>query len=776
MPTRQGFIAYPSSPIIVTDTIETAVSRLRSDSGTANAKTWRETDVAGHFIGSEVLASIANSSWLAADVSILNFNVTYEVGYAIGLGKPLLLTRNVSLAGKGPSLSQLGVFDTLGYKSYENSETLTTILRDAPNSQPLASRAVELNQGDPVYLTDAKFKTDSVTRIISRVKKARLRFRSFDPNEQPRLAGPDAINNVAQSFGVLAHFIPSTVSDEQLHNLRSAFIAGLAHGMDKVTLLLQDGNEPIPLDYRDLVVAFQSPRDIDDAIAEFATRVTEAFQVERKTTVPLPANLLGRINLGASSAENEARDLASYYLETDAYQRALRGTVRLVVGRKGSGKSALFHRVRDRVRSSKSNIVLDLKPEGYKLLKFKEDVLRLMSSGTLEHTMTAFWEYLLLLEICYKILEKDRIPHTRDRRLFAPYRALWDTYYSDQYVSEGDFSERLSGLLSHIANEYKLRHGESPEIRLSEAQLTELLYVHDVRNLRRLVVEYLTFKNSLWLLFDNIDKGWPTHGIQEEDLVIIRDLLEATRKLQRQLERKDISCGTLVFLRNDVYEILVEHTPDRGKESKVALDWTDPDLLRELLRRRFVFSGIDADATFDDSWRSLAVSHIGGEESSQYLIDRCLMRPRALIDLVNHCKSVAINLRHDRIEEADILRGMSTFSTDLVTEIGLEIRDVLPEAENLLYEFLGVNVRIPSAEVDMMMSKVSSSAEQREAFVDIFLWYGVLGLVRLDGSVTYIYSVNYDSARLKGIVRQLQATGLVYEVNPAFIPGLEVNV
>ena len=776
MPTRQGFIAYPSSPSIVADTIETAVSRIRSDSGTTNAKTWRETDVAGHFIGTEVLASIANSSWLAADVSTLNFNVTYEVGYAIGLGKPLLLTRNSSLARTGPSLSQLGVFDTLGYKSYENSETLTTIIRDAPNSRPLASRAVELNQGDPVYLTDAKFKTDSVTRIISRVKKARLRFRSFDPNEQPRLAGPDAINNVSQSFGVLAHFIPRTVSDEEFHNLRSAFIAGLAHGMGKVTLLLQDGNEPVPLDYRDLVVAFQSPRDIDDAIAEFATRVTEAFQVEVNTTVPLPANLLGRINLGASSAENEARDLASYYLETDAYQRAHRGAVRLVVGRKGSGKSALFHRVRDRVRSSRNNIVLDLKPEGYKLLKFKEDVLRLMSTGTLEHTMTAFWEYLLLLEICYKILEKDRIPHTRDLRLFAPYRDLWDTYYSDQYVSEGDFSERLSGLLSHIKYEYKSRHGESSGIRLSEAQLTELLYVHDVRKLRRLVVRYLTFKNSLWLLFDNIDKGWPTHGIQEEDLVIIRDLLEATRKLQRQLEREDISCRTLVFLRNDVYEILVEHTPDRGKESKVALDWTDPDLLRELIRRRFVFSGIDADATFDDSWRSLAVSHVGGEESSQYLIDRCLMRPRALIDLVNHCKSVAINLRHDRIEEADILKGMSTFSTDLVTEIGLEIRDVLPEAENLLYEFLGVNVRIPSDELDMIMCRVSSSPEQRRSFVDIFLWYGVLGLVRLDGCVTYIYSVNYDSARLKGIARQLQATGLVYEVNPAFIPGLEVSV
>ena len=152
------------------------------------------------------------------------------------------------------------------------------------------------------------------------------------------------------------------------------------------------------------------------------------------------------------------------------------------------------------------------------------------------------------------------------------------------------------------------------------------------------------------------------------------------------------------------------------------------------------------------------------------------MRPRALIDLVNHCKSVAINLRHSRIAESDVLKGVSAFSTDLVTEIGLEIQDVLPEAQDLLYEFLGSSVRIPLADLDLMLNKVSESPQERDAFVELFLWYGVLGLVRLDGSVTYIYTVNYDSARLKGIERQLQETGLVYEVNPAFIQGLEITV
>src|ERR1700694_6339103 len=78
------------------------------------------------------------------------------------------------------------------------------------------------------------------------------------------------------------------------------------------------------------------------------------------------------------------------------------------------------------------------------LLKFKEMILKYLGPGSLEHTVTSFWEYLLLLEICYKLLEKDRLPHTRDSRLQLPYRKLAAIYDSDRYVTEGGFSARLS--------------------------------------------------------------------------------------------------------------------------------------------------------------------------------------------------------------------------------------------------------------------------------------------------------------------------------------------
>ncbi len=184
-------------------------------------------------------------------------------------------------------------------------------------------------------------------------------------------------------------------------------------------------------------------------------------------------------------------------------------------------------------------------------------VLKFLGAGSLEHTITAFWEYLLLLEICHKLLQKDSATHMRDRRLTQPYRELASLYQTDEYVVEGDFSERLSTLLQHIADDYQAKYGSETDRSLKQAEVTELLYRHDVSRLRGHVVDYLRQKDGVFILFDNIDKGWPTHGLTAADVSIVRALLEATRKLERQLGRADIECFTLTFLRNDVYQLLV---------------------------------------------------------------------------------------------------------------------------------------------------------------------------------------------------------------------------
>src|SRR5438874_311242 len=150
-------------------------------------------------------------------------------------------------------------------------------------------------------------------------------------------------------------------------------------------------------------------------------------------------------------------------------------------------------------------------------------------------------------------------------------------------------------------------------------------------------------------------------------------------------------------------------------------------------------------------------------------MDRCLMRPRALIDLVNHCRGFAVNLGHSRIEPEDIKKGLEAFSSDLVVDIGYEIRDVFPEAANVLYAFIDEPQTLPANTVFSLLERGGIPATKVAEVIQVLLWYGVLGIRRMDDAVTYIYSVNYEMQILMGIIRKLEAEGLVYVVNPAFV-------
>src|SRR3546814_10782917 len=97
----------------------------------------------------------------------------------------------------------------------------------------------------------------------------------------------------------------------------------------------------------------------------------------------------------------------------------------------------------------------------------------------------------------------------------------------------------------------------------------------DVKKLSDAIVDHLKRKGALWILFDNIDKGWTPTGIDASDILTLKALLEASRKLQRSLTADGVEARSLFFLRNDVYELLLDRTADRGKEQKVLVGWRD---------------------------------------------------------------------------------------------------------------------------------------------------------------------------------------------------------
>jgi hypothetical protein len=765
------FIAYPGNPSELGDTIERAREEAKTTAPGLYITTWRRDDLGGQNVIVPIIEAITASDITVADITVLNFNVVYEQGYGIGLGKRGLPVVNDSLAFDKETVGRIGIFDTLLYEHYSTANALLSLLSIAEPGRRIATDYPI--DPLPLYVILPPVMTDDANQILVRTAKAGLRSRKFDPSETARLT-IDSVRSVAISNGVVLPLLAPEMKDAIIHNIRAAFVAGVAHALEKQTLILQKGHWETPLDIRDEVVSYNTDQQLATAIADFAGRVYDD-KFSSQLPAPGPTNKLANLNLGEPAAENEETTLGNYFLELDEFRQVLDGRANIAVGRKGSGKTAVFYQVRDRLSAARANVILALSPEAYQLKKFKDLVLRCLAAGSKQFLLSAFWEYVLLLEICQKIIEKDQDVHKRNHTLFEPYQRLLKFYRTETSTEGISFSGRLIRLIDRISGQYAATFGNRQNVDLEGGHLTNLLYQTTLHDLRAELIEYVKHKAKIYLLFDNIDKGWNANGLDDSDVVMIRTLLDASRKLGNDFRKSGADFYSVVFLRNDIYDVLISQTPDRGKETFALLDWKSRDLLKQMVRRRLLYNSPVKTLSIDHLWHDICVPVVEGEDSLNYLLARSLMRPRYVLQLINYCKGNAINFNRDRIDEADIDDGVSSFSSYVLKEIGLEIRDVLGNAGDVLYVFLGEPCEMKQSAVESLLRRHVKSDEDFKAIFALLLWHGVLGFRRNKDEVTYIYDVNYDLRRLIGLMDRFGAENVTVQINPALWPGLEMT-
>ena len=766
------FVAFSADPRWLFDTITAGIANANAAQTKFTYHGWPANDVPGRPLVGPVQSGINNAAFVVADISTLNLNVTYEVGFAIGTRKRAYLIRNSDYADKRGLAAKVGIFDTLGYQQYENSTSLAKVLSSITDLAPIEFTDSPDSKA-PIYVIESPYKGDTMLHIVSCVKKTRFQYRSFNPSEDTRLAASDAIAHVSRSHGVIVPLLSNDVRDSSIHNIRAAFVAGLAHGMEKPTLVLKPVGFDAPLDIRDAVKEYVRLEDIKHHVNQLALDVVESMQRVQPLADP-PKGALVRLTIGDPMAENEFQTLGEYYLRREEFHRTLRGEVNLVVGRKGSGKTALFSQVRDDLRRNPGIIVIDLKPEGYQLVKLREQVLDFLHAGAKDHLITSFWEYLLLREVAHKLLEKDRQRHLRDYRLYPHYTALRDAYRDSPHVVAGDFSERLAGLAELVADEFISRGSSGEGLRLSADDVTQIVHSGSLRKLRQTVSKYLEYKQGVWILFDNLDKGWTLPGPSDADILVLRCLIDGARKCQRDMQAAGHDFHSIVFVRNDVYDLLVRESADFGKEMRASLDWSDPDMLREMLRLRLVNNGFVTSETFDKIWTTICISHYQAQETSQYMIERSLMRPRNLLKLFNHCKASASNLGHGVISSDDIDKGLLSYSNDLLIEADQELANIEPKAADLIYYFIGEDYVFSLEDLEIIFSEHGIRESMYSDLVGFLLYFGFLGIKIGTGDARYIFDVGYDMKRLQVPISKAGST-VQYVLNPAFWPALGVG-
>src|SRR5882672_5124744 len=90
----RGLFLYASQPVQIAATIEGAVAALRLANGGPPWRTWRDLGIVGQIIFCTICKHLRFAELAVADVTTLNFNLMFEIGFALGLEIPLIPIRD----------------------------------------------------------------------------------------------------------------------------------------------------------------------------------------------------------------------------------------------------------------------------------------------------------------------------------------------------------------------------------------------------------------------------------------------------------------------------------------------------------------------------------------------------------------------------------------------------------------------------------------------------------------------------------------------------------
>lgn len=394
-----GFFAYPNEPKDRSEIIEKAILELNKNNS-LNIISWTKPDRKGSRIISDIYENIHKSDFFIADISNLNLNVLFEVGLAFGERKKILLfTQGFSSNDRQKDLQDLEILSGLRIETYESSDHIvkkvSTFLEELERKQPEIDRYVEnlYSSSDQLKGLFLKGLTnhDICLTALESFKKIFQIYKVDDWNEVSTQLLRWYLKEVIDSYGVVALFVDSAWDQSRKINSRFSFICGLAIALNKKVLMIGLPGFNVPFDYKEILKKPDSTKNVEEIIKEFGAELCNEMpsvsEISPKAEADLSKKSLKKnekeiilldINLGDSIAENEENELNNYFVETGQFRKALTVRQAIIIGNKGSGKTANFYQIRDHFKySNAKNLICEIKPSDYKIERFLASLKRL---------------------------------------------------------------------------------------------------------------------------------------------------------------------------------------------------------------------------------------------------------------------------------------------------------------------------------------------------------------------------------------------------------------
>ena len=377
---------------------------------------------------------------------------------------------------------------------------------------------------------------------------------------------------------------------------------------------------------------------------------------------------LADIDLGSVDAEADRR-LSEYFVKTPYVDSALSVRRSHYLGRKGSGKSALFTQL-DRLISEagfESTRVLKVTPDQYAWNALRQ----YQEQGLLpEQAHANAWKFTIAIEVAGALADvSDDLLSGKNARVARGQLAdfIRANYGDDDPTLYSTASRLLTGIRSF--NLQGFGFGVGLERADQEQPLTPLI----IESLLELI-EAVARNVGVVVALDKLDDSWDG---SEQSRHLLIGLLKATKEINDRFSGGDPAAGlaVLVFLRSDIYEGLRFDDKDKHRAAEEHIAW-NPELLKEMINERLP-NGIEADHLFEDGEMR------GSILPFNYIVKRTFLRPREVLQYLQECihraGGDAREITKDQVREAE-----ARYSSWKVEDLKQEYRRVHPEFEDLL--------------------------------------------------------------------------------------------
>lgn len=407
--------------------------------------------------------------------------------------------------------------------------------------------------------------------------------------------------------------------------------------------------------------------------------------------------------LGAPRAEVDIEMLKSAFVETHDF-RALTQTddFNFVVGRRGTGKTALFIKVADRY-SQDSHVYLNrIRPEEYAALTFRSAIEQMSAEYQISRAICRVcWKANLLIEIIKKIKDHYKLSRSPEADSVQRYFA------NNRLLVAKDFFERL----------YEILHSSTKTTKSPQEIPGQIAHAVELPRLQKAVQKTLeTLNLSCVYLFDGLDEGWIP---SIESVAILGGLAIAIADLRDS--QTGVYC--ILFIRDNIFRSLATVDPDFSRHiegNTLRLHWNEESLFHlctERLRSALSLEEVENNTRV---WNRFAQRNLKGRGGFHFCLKFTLYRPRDILVLLNQAFVVAARAGRQEIIEDDVEVTSRQIAQDRLTDLVNEYSHVFPGIGLFIQTFKGRPAQVEYSHlVDLLDSLIEENKYSDEQASDL---------------------------------------------------------